>query len=219
MSIEFDRKEVTWIIISIIIFTFIILFPIIDPNPFLLIIPAIIIITNVIAKKYAANYFNIKIKYNVWQFQRYWFHSRSKLKKPIPMGLIFPFFLAFFSLGLIKPFIFLQFDYENNEQKRMLKRTGRIRRTEINESDPAFTAAWGFYALLILSIISVLLASITEFSLFLDLAKYSLFYGAWNLLPISNLDGAKLFFGNVFNWAVLAFIFFIAVLATAGLAV
>lgn len=210
MSIEFNKKEIIWIIVSIIIFTFIAIFPNQDPPLLLIISPLIIVLTNVITKKYAANYFNLKITYNVWGLQQYWFTTKSHFKKSIPMGLIIPFFLSFFSLGLIKAFTFLQFDYEDNGKRRMLKRRGRIRRQEINETDPAFTAAWGFYALLILAII----AAIFKLP---ELARYSLYYGAWNLLPISNLDGTKLFFGNLFNWIVLAIIFFISIMMSAGL--
>jgi len=208
MPIEFSRREVTWIIISIIMFTFIVIFPNQNPSLILIIAPALIILTNIITKKYAADYFNIKITYNVWGYQRYWFHTRSQFKKPIPMGLILPFFLSFFSLGLVKALTFLQFDYENNERKRMLKKTGRIRRVELNESDPALTAAWGFLALLILAILAAILK-------LPELAKYSIYYGAWNILPISNLDGTKLFFGNLFVWAVLAIIFLMSIVFTA----
>ena len=217
MPIEFDKKEIAWIVITIIIFTFIILFPLVELNPLLLIIPAIIILTTTITKKFAAEHYNLKIKYNIWQFQRYWFTTKSYFKKPIPMGLIMPFFLAFFSIGLIKAFTFLQFDYENLPRRRMLKKSGRIRRIEINETDPAFTAAWGFYSLLVLTAISIILTMLTDLLVFADLAKYSLYYGAWNLIPISNLDGTKLFFGNLFNWIVLAIIFFIGAVETAGI--
>ena len=210
MSIEFNKKEVIWIIISIIIFTFIAIFPSQDFSILLLIYPAIIILTNVITKKYAANYFNIKITYTIWGLRQYWFTTKSHFKKSVPMGLILPFFLSFFSLGLIKTLTFLQFDYENNERKRIFKKSGRIRRQELNETDPAYTAAWGFYALILLAI----LAAILNLPV---LTRLSLYYGAWNLLPISNLDGTKLFFGNLFNWTVLAIIFFVSIMVTAGL--
>ena len=217
MSIEFNKKEITWIIISMILFAFAIIFPLQDPNLLLLLLPIIIILTNTMAKKYAANRFNLKITYNVWQFQRYGLATKFKFKKPIPIGLILPIFLSFFSLGIIKAMTFLQFDYEDNKQKRLLRNRGRIRREELNESDPGYTAAWGFYSLLILSVIAAILNSLTDFQIFTELAKYSLYYGAWNLLPISNLDGTKLFFGNFFNWAVLVLIFFVALMTTAGL--
>ena len=196
---------------------FVIIFPLQNPNPLLLILPIIIILTNVITKKYAANYFNIKITYNIWQFQRFWLATKSKFKKPIPIGLILPIFLSFFSLGIIKAMTFLQFDYENNFPKRVLRKNGRVRREELNESDPGYTAAWGFYSLLILSAIAIIINLLTDFQIFIDLAKYSLYYGAWNLLPISQLDGTKLFFGNFFNWVVLALIFFVAILTAVGL--
>ena len=44
MSLEFDKKEITWIIVAIIVFTFIVIFPLANPKIELLFIPAIIII-------------------------------------------------------------------------------------------------------------------------------------------------------------------------------
>ena len=193
----FSKKEIIWIIIAILIGGFLI-----EINEELkldligLLWATIIILVSVFAKKITAPIYNITIEHKIWSFKQWWFTTRSHFKKPIPIGLILPFFLSILSLGLIKPFTILQFDSENLTKKRILKKRGSYRYSEINDSDPAFTAAWGFWALILLTVVASLLKQP-------ELAKYSLYYGIWNLIPISQLDGSKLFFGSFINWVLL----------------
>jgi len=207
---KFTRKESTWIIITIIILTFIIGFStdtqkqqatltLLTP----LIISIIIILTTVITKKLVAPLFSIEIEHSIWDLQRYGIYKRSYWKKPFPLGLIIPFAISFLTLGLIKPMTLLQFNYKNIPHKRILKQRRDRRHTrkeEINDSDYAFVAAWGFYILLLIAIISSIFNSISGLELFSQLTKYSIFYGLWNLIPIGKLDGSKLFFGSILSW-------------------
>jgi len=200
------KKELVWMIIVIIIMEFIILFPLPEKmNILIILVPIIIIFTSVFAKKIASGFFNIKIEHKIWEFQRYGFYRRSILKKPFPIGLIFAILLSIISLGMIRSFLFLQFESENIPEKRILKKRGLKRKLEINDSDLGLTAAWGFYSLLVLALIG----SIIKFP---DLARYSIFYGIWNLLPVGQLDGTKLFFGSLFNWIMLVVFYIIALL-------
>lgn len=192
----FNKKEIAWIIVAIIIFFFILVFPESTiKNPLILLVPILIILVNLIAKKIAAPYYNIEIEFKIWEFYRWGIYERSHLKKPFPMGLVLPFFLAFFSLGAIKMLVFLQFDAKNLPKKRLLKKRGerRSRREEINETDPAYTAFWGHLSLMILAILGTILT-------FPELTKYSIIYGIWNLVPFGQLDGSKLFFGSFVTW-------------------
>lgn len=203
----FTKKEIVWIIIMIIIFEFIITLNVNDKEmlvidirtPFVLLVPILIIIANVIAKKISSYYYDIRIEFETWKFYRWSYYSRSHLKKPFPMGLVFPFFIAFFSIGYIKPLTFLQFNYKNWPEKRVLKHQARIRKSETNEGDPAFVAAWGGYALILLSIIGMIIG-------FKELARYPIYYILWNLIPFGGLDGMKMFFGSIMNWTLLLFV-------------
>lgn len=207
MDLSFTKREVIWIIIAILIFGFItgISFKedklIIDYTLSSLIVPILVILTSVIAKKIMANFSSIKIEHSVWKFQRWGWYLRSYFKKPFPIGIVLSFFLSLFSLGIIKPLALLQFDVKNVPEKRILKRSGRIRKMEINEFDFSITSAMGFYALLLLSIIGMIFK-------YPELAKYSVYYGAWNLVPFGKLDGARIFFWNAYHWFVLV-IFYI----------
>lgn len=213
----FTKKEIFWILIFIIIGTFISFVPIIpndEPEKILIsiLIFAIIIIVNLSAKKLISNFYSIKIEHNVWQLQRWYYHRKSYFKRPIPIGLIMPFFLAILSLGYLKPFTFFQYNAENLPAKRLLKAYGNrraVRKEVINEADFGYTSSAGFYSLLILALIGFLLKP--YFPIFgSELAKYSIYFGLWNLIPFSQLDGSKLFFGTPIAWFFLTIIYIIA---------
>jgi hypothetical protein len=200
----FTKREAIWIFIASLVMGFMIAFP----NNFSLIllpIAFIIILTNVIAKKLVAKHFGIDIQHQNWEFQRYGWYERSKFKKPFPIGLVFPFLLTIFSLGIIKPLTLLQFKSKPSKT-RVARKRARLRYSEQNEEDMAFTAAFGFWALIILSLIGTLINQP-------ELTKYSIYYGIWNLLPLSSLDGNKLFFGSLFNWIILTIVYIIALVA------
>ena len=207
MDLSFTKSEVSWIILAIALFEFVMIFPNKIFNPFILLTPILIILGTVFAKKIAASVYNIKITHKIWEFQRYGFPEKSKLKKPFPIGILFSFIISLITIGLIKTFIFLQFDEENIPKKRLLRRHGIERRAEISEGDISSTAAWGFYALLFIAAIGTIPAINMIFP---QLTKFSIYFGFWNLLPISNLDGSKLFFGSRPAWFTLAVVFIIS---------
>jgi len=202
------KKEAVWIIIAILVMGFMISFSL-SPNysPKILLISAIIILTSTITKKIAGEIFSIRVEHKVLDFQRWGYYKRSYFKNPVPMGLILPFFFSIISLGIIKPFTLLQFNAENIYKKRIQRARGEstYRRTEINESDLGFTAAWGFWALILLAIIGFYLKQP-------ELTKYSIYYGIWNLIPLGNLDGIKLFFGSLINWILLVIVYIISLI-------
>jgi hypothetical protein len=193
----FTAKEFAWFSIAALIFWFII-----DPftdliqTILLALIAILILLVHVSAKKLMAHHYNIEIEHSIFSLQQFGFRSDNHFKKPIPIGLILPFLLALFSSGLIQMFTLLQFDAQNLRKKRALKKRETHRNEEINESDLAFTAVWGFYALLALSLIGTITGTP-------ELTTYSIYYGAWNLIPFGQLDGTKVFFGNLFNWTLL----------------
>jgi len=201
-----SKKEIAWVIIAILIMGFIISFSL-SPTftPEILLISAIIILTTIITKKIAGEHFSIRANHTVFGFKRWGYYKRSHFKNSVPMGMILPFFLSIISLGIIKPFTLLQFDAENMKKKRIQRKRGDSihRRVEINDSDLAFTAAWGFWSLIILAIIGFFLKQP-------ELTKYSIYYGIWNMIPFGGLDGCKLFFGSIINWVLLFLVYIIS---------
>ncbi len=200
----FTKKEVAWILIAVIIFEFIIIFPLQKEfNLFVLLVPPIILLTNIISKKMVSGVFSIKIEHEIWKFQRWGVYKRSHFKKPIPIGLVIPFTLSILSLGLIKMLVLIQFQAENIFEKRVLKQIGFKRKSEINDSDLGFTAAVGFYSLIVLAIIGTIIG-------FPELTKYSIYYCLWNIIPFGNIDGSKVFYGSLINWTLILILLFIS---------
>jgi len=212
----FTKKELIWILIFIIIGAFISFIPIIpndDPTKILTTISifTIIIVGNLATKKITSKHYDMKIEHDLWTFQRWGYYERSYFKKPVPIGLLAPFSLALFSLGYLKPFTFFQFNAEKIPGKKLLKSRRRWlhRREEINEEDFGYVAASGFYFLLILALIGVFMQPYFP-SFGSELAKFSIFFGIWNLLPFGQLDGTKLFFGTTVLWTFLLILYTIS---------
>lgn len=219
----FTKKEVIWIVVAIILFTLIIGINYnteeeklqLNLKPRFLLIAAIIIIVNISAKEFAAPRYSAKIEHKIWSFQRWGFYKRAYLKKPIPMGLIFPPILSFLTLGFLKPMVFLQYEAKNDPSKRILKKQGTRRaerKSELNEVDMAFISVYGFYSLILLAIVASILSSFFNIPLASTIAKYAIFYGAWNLIPFGHLDGAKTFYGSLVSYSILLIVYIIALL-------
>jgi membrane-associated protease RseP (regulator of RpoE activity) len=212
----FTKKEIVWMFIFIIIGSFISFVPLIpndDPIKvfYTLLIFSLIIILSTAVKKISAYHYAIKIEHHDWKLTQWWWYTRAHFQIPFPLGLIIPFFFAVFTIGYLKPFSFLQFNAENIEEVRILKKhgpRGSRRKEFINESDLGYTAATGFYVLFFLAIIGIVLKPYFP-SFGYGLAKYSVYYALWNLLPVSQLDGAKVFFGTTLLWSFILLVFLI----------
>ena len=99
-----------------------------------------------------------------------------------------PLLLSFLSAGSIKMFTFLQFESKPLTEKAIKKR-GKETWKEIMEWDLGLIAFYGIIALLALSLIANGIGAIS-------LAKYTIFFAIWNLVPFGQLDGTKIFFGS-----------------------
>ena len=99
--------------------------------------------------------------------------------------------------GWIKCFTFLQFSATALPSK-VVKKYGRKRFAGIMDWDDALLVFWSTVPLLLLALI--LKGYLPE------LSKLSIYYALWNLIPIGQLDGSRLFFGSrvlfIFTWVI-----------------
>ncbi len=169
----------------------------------------IILVVSIFINKLAAGYFEANTEIKIWRIKRYWFNPGMHFKNPIPVGILFPLILALISIiikfGLelqayiILPWLaVLEFDVKPTK-RRAAKRHGYYSFHEMTEWHIGCIASASIAASLILAIISYLVG-------FPELSRLAVYFACFNMLPVSNLDGNKIFFGSRIMWTTLAVI-------------
>ena len=167
-----------------------------------LIFAILIIGVHILSKKWAAGLLDCDVEHKIWGVYRYGFKAHHHFKKEIPAGIIVPLFMLFFSVVFLWPMgILIKFmgilTYEARVLKRRAaRRFGPYSYSELTEWHNGLIGAVGIVGLMFLAVIAY----------FVDqgyMSKMIAYYLFWNMLPISNLDGTQIFFGNRIVWVVL----------------
>lgn len=170
----------------------------------------LIILINIIAKKIAGYYFEAEVETKLWEMERYGFlgaivrgfyHPSKKFKQALPLGAIMPLVVKVISLGYVNWLASLTFDVKAKKY-RTAKRHGFYSFSEMTEFHIGLIAAAGILANLFFAVIGYLIGA-TEF------ARLNIYYAFFNMIPISSLDGNKIFFGSLIIWSFLASIIMI----------
>jgi len=164
----------------------------------------LVLAINVFSKKIIAYYFESEIEIKLWNILRFGFKPHRKFKKSFPAGIILPFLskAIFFPLNNFIWMASLVFDVKPKVY-RAAKRHGLYRFSEITEYHIGLIAAAGIFANLATALISYFLN-------FPEFAKLNVYFVFFNILPLSDLDGNKIFFGSKTLWNFLATIVLIA---------
>ncbi len=163
-----------------------------------------IILINIFAKKIRAYYLETEIEHVSWTVQRFGFKPHQKFPKPIQAGMILPLFLWALTQGAFVWMAALVFDIKGKVY-RAAKRHGLYKFSEISEEEIGNIAATGVLANLFIAFLAYLLG----FPLF---AKFNIYYAVFNIIPLSDLDGNKIFFAKFEFWCAIAAITLIALL-------
>ena len=156
----------------------------------------VIVVLSSLAKKIAAFYLDSEIEIKLWQIERYGLDKRGKVKGPVPTGVFMPILFSLITLGNFPWMASLVFDIKPKVY-RAAKRHGLYSFSEITEAHIGRIASVGILVTLLAAVIGYLLG----FGVF---ARLSIYYAFFNMLPLSDLDGNKIFFGNIVNWSFLA---------------
>ena len=156
----------------------------------------IIICANTFAKKISAFYLDSEIEVKIWEMQRYGYKPQRHFERPFPIGLFLPIIVAVFSLGYLKWMASVVFDIKARVY-RTAKRFGIYSFSEITEYHLALIAASGVVINLVLGIFGYLAG-------FDNFARLNIYYAFFSIIPISDLDGNKIFFGSIIMWSALA---------------
>jgi len=192
-----NSKEIASIIAITIILGFTISL-LTSTTAFLYAVASILIITllNIFIKKATSSYFDSEIEIKIWEIKKYGFKPHSTFKKTFPAGAFFPIIITAVSAGLINWFACLTFNVKAKIH-RAAKRHGFYSFTEMTEYHIGLIAASGIFLNIILAILGYLF-NFPEFS------KLNIYYAFFNMIPLSELDGNKIFFGSLVLWCFLA---------------
>jgi len=162
-----------------------------------------VILINITAKKITSYYHEAEIESSIWEFKRYGFKAHSHFKKPIPIGAFLPLITTFLTFGYLTWMGSLVFEVKPKIY-RAVKRHGYYSYSELTERHIGLIAASGIAANLIFALIGYLVG-------FPDFARFNIYYAFFNMLPIANLDGNKIYFGSVVMWSFFAALVLIGV--------
>lgn len=158
----------------------------------------IILFINILAKKIAAYKLDSEIEINIWDFQRFGFKPTRHLEKLFPIGIFLPIITTFLSIGYFIWMACLTFEV-SPQTYRAAKRFGLYTFSEMTEYHIGIIAAFGVIANIFFAIIGYLIG-------FETFARWNIYFAIFNLIPISDLDGNKIFFGSMPLWATLSII-------------
>jgi hypothetical protein len=156
-----------------------------------------ILVANIIVKKLISYHYESDITIKPWSIYQFGFRKDAHFKEPVPMSWV-PILLTLLTNGAIWWLAILQFDVKARPE-RVSKRHGLYRFTEMTEWHIGMIAFSGILTNLIIGIVSYTLG----FEFF---AKLNIYYAAWSLAPLGNLDGTKLFFANKSIWIITAIV-------------
>ena len=168
----------------------------------------LIISINTIAKKVAAYYAESEVEVKIWQLERWgligillsegFFHPSREFKRPFPIGAFLPI-VSKILLFPVANFVWmgsLIFDVKTKIYKAAKRHNITFSFSEITDYQIGLIASAGILANLTIAVIAYLIGVPPE----MNFAKLSAFYVFFNMLPLSNLDGNKIFFGNKIIW-------------------
>lgn len=168
----------------------------------MLIIFALILFVYICSKKIAAGYFQIDEESSIWGVDKYGLRKKQYFSKELPIGIILPILVLVLSLGRIPWYAVLQSDVKPSRFKSV-RRGGLLSFSEISDNDLAFISASGILSVLVLSFFAYLINAPV-------ISKLAIHFAFFNALPIGNLDGGRIFFGNKILWLFVAALTLIA---------
>jgi Zn-dependent protease len=193
----FRKKEIAHILVIVIVIAFALTaLKSLERFPYVLLSVFLVVMINIFAKKISSYYLDSEIETKIWEVQRFGFRPRNYSRKPVPMGAILPLVFMGLTYGYFIWMASLVFEVKAKVY-RAAKRYGLYTFSEMTEYHIGLIAASGIIANLFFSIIGY-------FTGFTEFAEINIYYALFNMIPLSDLDGNKIFFGSIILWSFLA---------------
>jgi Zn-dependent protease len=164
-----------------------------------------VIVINVLSKKLTGFFLETETEIKFWEIEGYGIRKRKHFKKPFAIGAVLPLIskIILFPINGLAWMASLMFEVKPRSY-RAARRHGLYTFSEMTEEHIGYIAAAGIFMNLVFAVIGYLLG-------FNEFARLGIYYAFFNMIPISHLDGNKIFFGNIILWS------FLACLVVAGL--
>lgn len=160
-----------------------------------------LILANMLVKKSVAYFLESEIEVKIWEIRRWGFRTGQHWKRAFPLGAFAPLIskIVLFPFTSFAWMASLVFDVKAKAY-HAAKRHGIYSFSEMTEEHVGRIAAAGIFANILLAIVFYFVGG-TFGTLF---AKLNIWFVFFNMIPISDLDGNKIFFGNLVLWSFLA---------------
>lgn len=203
-----NRKEIAFLVLVSIITAFAVALSrnfIIDLKLFLFALLGIfiLILVNILVKKATAYSLESEIEIKIWEIKRFGFKTNQYWKRAFPLGVFAPLISKIFLFSL-NGFVWMASLVFETKAKayHAAKRHGMYSFSEMTEEHIGRIAAAGICANLLLAIVFYFIGG--DFGTLF--AKLNIWFVFFNMIPISDLDGNKIFFGNLVLWSFLAIV-------------
>ena len=191
-----EKKEILVLLLITLVFAVTLSFLKMDIFAEVLLAVFIVLVLNIAAKKMAAFYLESDIEIKLWRMERYGFKRHEYFKRPFEIGIFLPIIVSLVSLGNLLWMASMVFDVKPKVY-RAAKRHGLYSFSEMTEAQIGMIAAAG----VLINLVAAVIAYFLGFPLF---ARLNVYFAFFSMLPLSDLDGNKIFFGSMVLWSFLA---------------
>jgi len=151
---------------------------------------ALVVLVHYFGHKWAARRYGTDVIHKIWTVKQYGVHTKAHFRRGIPLGSIFAVIISFLSNGKFFFTAVESFDIKNYESARMGRWRLKVLEREIARiafAGPVFNIIFAF-----------ILQSFNKSGMFDQLILISCLYALYHMIPWSQLDGAKIFFGSLY---------------------
>lgn len=191
-----EKKEILVLLLITLVFAVTLSFLKMEIFAGVLLAVFIVLVLNIAGKKVAAFYLESDIEIKLWRMERYGFKRHEYFKRPFEIGIFLPIIVSLVSLGNLLWMASMVFDVKPKVY-RAAKRHGLYSFSEMTEAQIGMIAAAG----VLINLVAAVIAYFLGFPLF---ARLNVYFAFFSMLPLSDLDGNKIFFGSMVLWSFLA---------------
>lgn len=191
-----EKKEILVLLLITLVFAVTLSFLKMEVFAGVLLAVFIVLVLNIAGKKVAAFYLESDIEIKLWRMERYGFKRHEYFKRPFEIGIFLPIIVSLVSLGNLLWMASMVFDVKPKVY-RAAKRHGLYSFSEMTEAQIGMIAAAG----VLINLVAAVIAYFLGFPLF---ARLNVYFAFFSMLPLSDLDGNKIFFGSMVLWSFLA---------------